>query len=194
MKWLVTVKTQLKKFLTQEYARQKLRGAQLGINVRAQRKMKVLNSKYMKIGKDCYFGPDCRIEAWDKYLDDHFSPELVLGNDVRINSTCHIGCINKVVIGSQTLLGSHVVIIDHAHGQNTFNELKLHPSERNLFSKGEIIIGERCWLCENAVILPGVHIGNESIVAANAVVTKDVPGRCIVAGNPAKVVRVIKPD
>ena len=193
MRWLIRVKVIIKKYITQEYARQKLRGAQLGNNVRAQRAFRIIGPQFMKIGNDCYFGPDCRVEVWDKYLDDQFTPQLVLGNDVRINSTCHIGCINKVVIGSQTLLGSHVTIIDHAHGRNTFDELNLHPSERKLFSKGEIIIGERCWLCENAVILPGVHIGDGSIVAANAVVTKDVPERCVVAGNPAKVVKEIKP-
>lgn len=189
MKWLVRIKVQIKKILTIKYARHQLRSAQLGDNVRAQRNLKVLNPQYMKIGNGCYFGPDCRLEAWDRYLDDRFSPELVLGNDVRINSTCHIGCINRIVIGDQTLLGSHVLIIDHAHGSNHLDEMRLHPSERKLFSKGEIIIGERCWLCENAVILPGVHIGKEVVVAANAVVTKNVPDRCVVAGNPAKVVK-----
>ena len=193
MRWLVRIKAHIKRILMRAYAKHNLRGAQLGNNVCAQTKLKVINPKYMKIGNDCYFGSDCRLEAWDRYLNDHFTPELVLGDDVRINSTCHIGCINKVVIGAQTLLGSHVVIIDHAHGRNTFDELNLHPSERNLFSKGEIIIGERCWLCENAVILPGVHIGDGAIIAANAVVTKDVPERCVVAGNPAKVVKEIKP-
>ena len=58
-----------------------------------------------------------------------------------------------------------------------------------MFSRGEIVIGDRCWLCDNSVILPGVHIGDESVVAANAVVTKDVPSRCVVAGNPAKIVK-----
>lgn len=173
------------------YARHNLRGAQLGNNIRAQKKLKTINPKYMRIGNDCYFGPDCRLEAWDRYLDDHFSPELVFGDDVRINSTCHIGCINKVVIGSQTLLGSHVVVIDHAHGRNSSDELKVHPSERKLYSKGEIIIGERCWICENVVILPGVHIGDESVIGANSVVTKDIPQRCVAAGNPAKVVKLI---
>ena len=192
MKWLTETKSRIKRVFNRIYARYTLRGAQIGNNVRAERKMITLNPEYMSIGNDCYFGRNCRLEAWDHYLDDNFSPQLILGNDVRINSTCHIGCINKIEIGSQTLLGSHVVIIDHAHGSNSIEELKLHPSERKLFSKGEITIGERCWICENATILPDVQIGDESIVAANAVVTKDVPARCVVAGNPAIIVKTIK--
>lgn len=192
MKWLKRIKAIIKHFLMNTYAKYMLNGADLGKNVQVRRKLHVLNSKYISVGNDCYFGPDCRIEAWNAYLDDRFSPQIVIGNDVRINSTCHIGCINRVIIGNQCLLGSHVMIIDHSHGSNRYDEMNIHPSERRLNSKGEITIGERCWICENAVILPNVHIGDEVVVAANAVVTKDVPDRCIVAGNPAKIVKKIK--
>lgn len=189
MRWLKRIKNFVKGYWLQVYAKYVLVGAQIGNNVRAERKLIVKNSKYMKIGNDCFFGPNCRIEVWDRYLDDCFTPELIFGDDVRINSTCHIGCINKVIIGSQTLLGSHVFIIDHAHGRNDVDELKHHPSERRLYSKGEVVIGKRCWICENAVILPGVHIGDEAIVAANTVVTRDIPDRCVVAGNPGTIVK-----
>ena len=185
---LSKIKTAVKNTLMKKYAEKKLHGAKLGRGVRAEHHLLTINPKYCTIGDNCFFGHDCRIEAWDKYLDDRFSPSIIFGNDVRINSTCHIGCINRIVIGDQTLLGSHVLIIDHSHGRNAKSELKLHPSERRLFSKGEIEIGKRCWICENAVILPGVHIGDESVVAANAVVTMDVPEKSVVAGNPAKVV------
>lgn len=189
MEWLIRIKARTKRYLTQEYAKRVFKGAQIKKGVRAQKNLYVLNPQYIKIGNDCYFGPNCRIEAWNRYLNEEYLPEIVFGDDVRINSTCHIGCINRVIIGAQTLIGSHVLIIDHAHGRNSVEELRLHPSERKLFSKGEIVIGERCWLCENAVILPGVHIGKEVVVAANAVVTKNVPDRCVVAGNPAKIVK-----
>lgn len=179
----------LKRELLRWRVRHRFKGANIGKNVKAEHGLNVKNPKYITIGDGCYFGPDCRIEAWDCYLDDHFSPSIVFGKDVRINSTCHIGCINKIEIGDQTLLGSHVLIIDHSHGKNSEDELGVHPSERRLFSKGGIVIGKRCWLCENVVILPGVHVGDESVVAANAVVTTDVPERCVVAGNPGKIVK-----
>ena len=173
------------------YAKFKFRDSKKGTHVIACRKLNILNSKYITIGNNCYFGPDCRIEAWDQYNNDVFSPQIIFGEDVRINSTCHIGAINKIVIGDQCLFGSHVMIIDHSHGRNTIEELELHPSNRNLYSKGEIIIGKRCWICENAVILPNVHIGDGCIIGANSVVTKNIPANSVVGGNPARVLKTI---
>ena len=60
------------------------------------------------------------------------------------------------------------------------------------FSRGlhlDTFIGEKCFIGANAIIMPGVKIGNEVIVGAGAVVTKDVPSNCIVAGNPAKIIK-----
>ena len=173
------------------YADIKLNKARKGKRVVACRKLNVRNPEYFAIGDYCYFGSDCRIEAWNKYNDRNYNPEIIIGRDVRINSTCHIGAINKIVIGDECLLGSHVMIIDHSHGKNEFEEMKIHPSSRDLFSKGEIVIGEKCWLCENVVILPGVHIGECCVIAANSVVTKDIPAYSVAAGNPARVVKSI---
>ncbi len=148
--------------------------------------------KYLEIGNDCYFGRDCRIEAWDSYNNMLYIPQIIIGNRVRINSTCHIGAINLIKIGDDCLFGSHVMLIDHSHGKNTFEEVNLHPSDRDLYSKGPIIIGEKCWLGENVVVLPDVHIGKCSVVGANSVVTKDIPEYSVAAGNPARVVKSIK--
>ena len=62
-----------------------------------------------------------------------------------------------------------------------------HDACRNL--KADIWIGDNCFIGTKAIILPGVKIGSEVVVAAGAVVTKDVPSNCIVAGNPARVIR-----
>ena len=191
MRCLEKIKNKLERAALKKYTKNKLNGATIGNDVTVMPKLRVRNPKYIVVGDSCYFGRNCRIEAWDKYLDDDFTPKIIFGKDVRINSTCHIGCINKIEIGDQTLLGSHVMIIDHSHGRNNADELALHPSERRLYSKGEVRIGKRCWICENAVILPGVHIGDETTIAANAVVTKDIPSRCVAAGNPAKVVKFL---
>lgn len=163
-----------------------------GRNVTVIPEMQLMNPQYICIGDDCYFGPGCRIEAWDAYNDKHFSPKIEFGNDVRINSDCHIGCIRHIRIGDQTLLGSHVMIIDHSHGCMSKEEAAVHPSLRDLFSKGEVVIGKRCWIGENACILPGVHIGDGCVIGANAVVTKDMPAYSVIAGNPAKVVKTIQ--
>ena len=163
----------------------------VGNNVIAVPNLTLFGKDKIKIGDSCYFGPDCRIEAWKKYNKKSYDPIIEIGEDVRINSTCHIGAINKVIIGKQTLLGSHVMIIDHSHGNNSIEEMSIHPSERDLYSKGPIIIGERCWICENVTILPNVSIGDECIIGANSVVTKDMPSRSVIVGNPARIVKKI---
>ena len=55
--------------------------------------------------------------------------------------------------------------------------------------KGDVYIGDRCFIGASSIIMPNVHIGDEVVVGAGSVVTKDVPSNCIVAGNPAKVIR-----
>lgn len=186
----IKIKSYIKKALLLLYAKNKLGNAEyFGTGVVALPKLKLKNVKYMSIGDECYFGSNCRIEAWDEYNGKTFNPAIIIGKDVRINSACHIGCINRVKIGDQCLLGSNVMIIDHSHGKNDMEELSIHPSLRDLYSKGEIVLGERCWVGENVVILPGVHIGDETVIGANSVVTKSMPEKCVIAGNPAHIVR-----
>lgn len=143
------------------------------------------------VGEECYFGPNCRVEAWKDFGEQHFSPRIVIGKRVRINSNCHIGSINQIEIGDGCLLGSNVMIIDHAHGGGSAQELLEDPTNRELCSKGPISIGARTWICENAVILPNVRIGEGCTIGANAVVTHDVPDFSTVVGNPAKIVKTI---
>lgn len=62
-----------------------------------------------------------------------------------------------------------------------------HDACRNL--KADTYVGDKCFIGSRSVILPGVHIGNEVVVGINSVVTKDIPDHCIVAGNPARIIR-----
>ena len=88
-------------------------------------------------------------------------------------------------------MGKKVLITDNAHGTMTPNELETAPNLRNLYSKGPVIIEDNIWIGEKASIMPGVHVGKGSIIAANAVVTHDVPPYCIVGGVPAKIIKQI---
>lgn len=65
--------------------------------------------------------------------------------------------------------------------------LLTHDACRNL--KADTYVGDKCFIGSRSVILPGVHIGNEVVVGINSVVTKDIPDHCIVAGNPARIIR-----
>ena len=84
------------------------------------------------------------------------------------------------------------MITDNSHGRFCEQELNIPPNRRPIYSKGPVVIGNNVWLGEKSSIMPGVKIGNGVVVAANAVVTHDVPDNCIVAGVPAKIIKQIK--
>lgn len=162
-----------------------------GANIDFQYPLYLKGGKYIILG-NC-FGSDqrLRLDAWDNFLGDEFNPEIVIGNNVSIQKDCHIGAINKIVIGNNVLLASKVYISDHFHGEISRQALSLPPAKRRLFSKGPVIIEDSVWLGEGVVVLPNVTIGENSIVGANSVVTKSFPKNSVIAGNPAKLIRVL---
>jgi acetyltransferase-like isoleucine patch superfamily enzyme len=83
-------------------------------------------------------------------------------------------------IGENTLVASGATILSHDHCKRVGNNQPLLV---------DTYIGKNCFIAVGAIILPGITIGNEVVVGAGAVVTKDVPSRCVVAGNPAKIIR-----
>lgn len=114
---------------------------------------------------------------------------MIIGDGSSLNYYCHIGAIDKIVIGDNVMIGSYVLITDHAHGKMTKEDLDIPVNQRRLFSKGPVIIDDNVWIGEHACIMPGVHIGRCSVIGANAVVTHDVPPYSMVAGCPAKVIK-----
>lgn len=161
----------------------------VGENATVSPTIRCLNPQYISMGDNCYIADYGIIEAWDRYNDKEYTPNITIGNNVMINQYCHIGAINSIEIGDDCLFGSRVMVLDHAHGKSIIEEKDIHPAKRDLYSKGPIKIGKRVWIGENAVILGGVTIGDGAVVAANAVVTKDVPACTIVGGVPAKIIK-----
>ena len=147
------------------------------------------NPKYMKIGENFEASHRFRIEAWDSYKGKKFHPEIVIGNNVVFNTDIHIGCINRIEIGNNCLFASRIYITDHDHGDTSNETLLQAPLDRALFSKGPVIIKDNVWVGEGVAILSGITIGENAIIATNAVVTKDVPANAIVGGIPAKIIK-----
>ena len=87
------------------------------------------------------------------------------------------------------LTGKWVTITDNSHGETDKDTLGMRPQKRTITSKGPVVIGNNVWIGDKATILPGVTIGDGAVIAANAVVTKDVPPYSVVGGNPAKVIK-----
>jgi lipopolysaccharide O-acetyltransferase len=131
----------------------------------------------MKVGKGFTTGHYCRIEAGNNRHDKH-SPTLV------------IAAISKVIIGENVLIASDVFITDHDHGGIDYSSLSKAPAKRELVSS-PVVIEDNVWLCEKVIILKGVRVGHNSIVAAGAVVTKDIPPFSIAVGIPARVTRLV---
>lgn len=145
--------------------------------------IEALSKGGMKVGNNFSLGKNSIIECTGVIRE--LGEELVIGDNVGIAANAFIAMRGKVEIGSNTIFGPNVSI--HAENHNfsdTDKPIKLQGATR----KG-VKIGEDCWIGSKAVILDGVTIGSHSIIAAGAVVTKDVPEYSIVGGVPAKVIK-----
>ena len=117
------------------------------------------------------------------YCDYGFN--IHIGSDVFINFNCIILDVVKVSIGNKTLIAPGVQILSADH-----------PREPEMRKAGlelgrPVTIGHNVWIGAGALILPGVTIGDHSIIGAGSVVIKDIPEKCVVAGNPARIVRTL---
>ena len=151
----------------------------------------LIGSENIIVGKNCYIGRNVQLTAWNKVQNETFRPEITIGDGVSIGDGSQVTAINKIVIGNNVLTGKYVLITDNSHGSTNKDVIAIPPSFRCMISKGPVIIEDNVWIGEKASIMPGVHIGYGAIVAANAVVTHDVPAYSVVAGVPAKIVKQI---
>lgn len=106
--------------------------------------------------------------------------ELIIGDNVWIGHEAMLLCSSKIIIGSNCDIGPRVYIGNGTH--------RITPEKNrigDIETSEDIIIGDGCWLGANAIILPGVSIGNKSVVAAGAVVTKSSIDYSLLAGVPA---------
>ena len=136
--------------------------------------------KGVGIGAYTFLGP---------VVEDHgnqYNPKIIIGEGTWVGKHCSIAAIDRVEIGKNVLFAGYVHITDHSHG---YEDVSRPITPQPLISKGPVIIDDDCWLGYSSEILSGVHIGKHSIVAARAVVTRDVPPYSIVAGNPARIVK-----
>ncbi len=110
-----------------------------------------------------------------------------VGRDVFINHDCTLNDIGGITIGDEVLIGPRVSLITSGH--------PVDPAlRRRRIVAAPIAIERGVWLCAGATVLHGVTVGEDSVVAAGAVVTRDVPAGVVVAGVPARVLRSVTPD
>lgn len=134
-------------------------------------------------------------ELTGKPLDDQFrlippffttrGKNISIGRNVFINQNCTLYDLAPVTIGDDVLIGPNVSLITDGH--------PIAPSQRQAYVVAKPIVIERgVWIAAGAVVIGGVTIGENSVVAAGSVVTKDVPANTLVGGNPAQIIRSIE--
>ena len=135
------------------------------------------------IGKDFTLGANSIIDCTG--LMRELGESLEIGNNVGISPSFTMFVRGKVKIGDDTIIGPNVTIVAENHNANDVEkEIRKQGTRR-----GGIIIGDNCWIGAGVTILDGVEIGNGSIVAAGAVVNKNVEEYTIVGGVPAKMLK-----
>lgn len=148
-----------------------------------RRGLSLVGGKNISIGNNSSIGYNCVLSAWTE------ESSITIGSNVCIGDYNHITSANDITIGDGVLTGRFVTITDNGHGDTSLKALVQAPMKRRLHSKGKVVIGRNVWIGDKATILPGVIIGDGVVVAANSVVTKDIPPYTIVAGVPAKVIK-----
>lgn len=114
-----------------------------------------------------------------------YGSHIEVGRNFFANYNCTIIDVAKVTIGDNCQMAPNVAVYTAGH--------PVHPVSRNsMYEYGiEVTIGDNVWIGGNTVILPGVHIGSNTVIGAGSVVTKDIPDWVIAGGNPCKVIRRI---
>lgn len=154
----------------------------------------IRNKRFIKIGNQFTSGFGCRIEAFPE-SEERVSC-IVIGDNVQINDYVHIGAVKSIRIGNNVLMASKIYITDHNHGSYTESNSD-HPMSNPIDRKSigyEVVIEDNVWLGESVCVLPGVTIGEGSIIGALSVVSKSIPPYSIAVGSPAKVIKKFNSD
>ena len=128
-----------------------------------------------KIGEKSFIEAPFRCD-WGKHI--------TIGVNTFVNYNCVFNDYGPITIGDNVLIGFNVMLITSTHPTDPQDRLQ----ERN-DGIGRIVIGNNVWIGAGAMVLPGVTIGDDSVIGAGSVVTRDIPASVIAVGNPCRVIR-----
>lgn len=143
--------------------------------------------KYIQFGKNIEICNNARILCVDNFGGKKYFPRIIIGNNIFIGYNFSLLSAAEIRIEDNVLIASNVLISSENHGMN--------PLITNSYGKTPldvkpVHIKDGCWLGEKSMIMPGVTLGKRCIVAAGAVVTKSFPDYCLLAGVPAKCIKI----
>jgi acetyltransferase-like isoleucine patch superfamily enzyme len=115
-----------------------------------------------------------------------FNPKISIGNRVTATACLQIAAHREVIIEDDVMFASNIHINDGMHGYKT---AEIAFKYQKVCGVAPITIKKGCWIGQNVMIMPGVTIGECSIIGANSIVKESIPEKCIAAGNPARVIK-----
>jgi len=142
--------------------------------------------EYIELGDRTIIGKHSWLSAISEYAGEKFRPTLVFGNDVYVGRYACIVATQNMIIEDGCVLSEHVYMTDSSHGLSPDAGLIM---QQKLVRKGEVRLGQHCFIGYRACILPGVQLGEHCVVGANSVVTKSFPAYSMVAGIPARLIK-----
>lgn len=133
-----------------------------------------------------YIGDNCNLwanEEWNRFYTYSPEAEIRIGEGSRINGlTVH--CREKVEIGRDSVTGSAIILDNDVHEMKNPKNILYGPVKSK-----PVVVGDNCWLCGQSALLKGTRVGDNSVVGFRAVVSGEFPTDCVIAGNPAKVLK-----
>ena len=141
------------------------------------KRTEMLKNMFAEIGEDCYIEPPLHANWAGRFV--HFGKGVYANFNLTLVDDTHI------YIGDYTMLGPNVVIATAGHP--ILPELRPLAYQYNM----PVHIGKNCWLGAGVIVLPGVTIGDNTVIGAGSVVTKDIPANVVAVGNPCRVLREI---
>ncbi len=141
------------------------------------KRTEMLKNMFAEIGEDCYIEPPLHANWAGRHV--HFGKGVYANFNLTLVDDTHI------YVGDYTMLGPNVVLATAGHP--ILPELRPLAYQYNM----PIHIGKNCWLGAGVVVLPGVTIGDNTVIGAGSIVTKDIPANVVAVGNPCRVLREI---
>ncbi|MBE6672259.1 MAG: sugar O-acetyltransferase [Ruminococcaceae bacterium] len=142
-----------------------------------KKRQTMLKEMFAEIGEDCYIEPPLHSNWGGKHV--HFGKNVYANFGLTLVDDTHI------YVGDYTMFAPHVTLATAGHP--ILPELREQAYQYN----APIRIGRNCWLGAGVIVLPGITIGDNSVIGAGSVVTKDIPANVVAYGNPCKVIREI---
>ncbi|MFA6285616.1 MAG: acyltransferase [Parcubacteria group bacterium] len=164
--------------------------------------------KGMKFGKNSFIGPGYAVapvlkgielgknvaigrSAWFDISRETKGAKIFFGDGTQAGRNLVVSACKKISIGKKCLLSYGVSIIDHDH--NVLDP-DISPLEGGITEGQEVVIEDECFIGAHSFVLKGVHLGKHCVVGANSVVTRSFPAYSVIAGSPAKLIRILKQE